>query len=76
MVSVGKEHRQTLFSVEYVKKKGFTSNVVVCVVSCRGQLTVSGVGDVMGQSRKLIYIAEDLMVDGEMYECVKRFGYL
>ena len=31
-----------------------TSCFVVGVVTCRGKLTVSGVGDVTGQSRKLI----------------------
>ena len=36
------------------KKKGFTNSAVVCAVTCRGYLTVSGVDDVMGQSRKLI----------------------
>ena len=41
MVSVGKECRKTLFS-------GFTSGAVVCVVTC------DGVGDVTGQSKKLI----------------------
>ena len=38
MVSVGKEYRQTLFSSQYVKNG----------------LAVSGVDNVMGQSRKLI----------------------
>ena len=38
-------------------------------------MTVSCVDDVMGQSRKLD-LAEDLMVDGETYECVKSFCYL
>ena len=49
------------------KKNGFTNGAVVCVVTCRGDV------DVMGQSRNL---AEDLMVDGETYECVKSFCYL
>ena len=53
MVYVGKQYRQTLFRVQYVKN-GFTRGAVVCVVTCRGYLTVSGVGDVTGQSRKLI----------------------
>ena len=52
-MSVGKEYRQTLFSEQYVKN-GFTNGAVVYVVTCRGWLTVSGVDDVMGQSRKLI----------------------
>ena len=47
MVSVGKEYMQTLFSAQYLKN-GFTNGAVACVV------TVSGVDDVMGQSRKLI----------------------
>ena len=47
MVSVGKECRQTLFSAQYVKI-GVTSGAVVCMV------TVSGVCDVTGQSKKLI----------------------
>ena len=38
---------------QYVKN-GFTSDAVVCVVTYRGWLTVSGVGDVTGQSKKLI----------------------
>ena len=53
MVSVGKEYRQTLFSEQYLKKlihKGCSG--------VRGDLSrvadVSGVDDVMGQSRKLI----------------------
>ena len=50
MVTVVKEYRQTLFSPQYVKN-GFTNGAVV---TCRGLLTVSGVDDVMGQSRKLI----------------------
>ena len=53
VVSVGKEYRQTLFIAQYVKN-GFTNGAVVCVVTCRGLLTVSGVDDVMGQYRKLI----------------------
>ena len=36
------------------KKNGFTSGAMVCAVTCRGLLTVSGVGDVTGQSKKLI----------------------
>ena len=32
---VGKEYRQTLFSVQYLKN-GFTSGAVVCVVTCHG----------------------------------------
>ena len=51
MVSVGKECRQTLLSAQYVKS-GFTSGEVV---TCRWWLTVSGVSDVTGQSKKLIY---------------------
>ena len=35
------------------KKHGFTKGAVVCMVTCHGLLTVSGVGDVMGQSKKL-----------------------
>ena len=34
VMSVGNECRQTLFSAQYVKKKGFTSGAVVCVVTC------------------------------------------
>ena len=34
VVSVGKEYRQTLFSVQHVQN-GFTSGAVVCVVTCR-----------------------------------------
>ena len=41
----------------------------------RSGLTISGVDDVMGQSRKFDLV-EDLMVDGETYECVKSFCYL
>ena len=39
------------------------------------QLTVSGVDDVMGTIQE-VDLAEDLMVDGETYECVKSFCYL
>ena len=53
MVSVGKECRKTLFSAQYVSE-GFAGGAVVCVVTCRGYLMVSGVGDVTGQSRNLI----------------------
>ena len=53
MVSVGKVYRQTLFSAQYVKN-GFTNCAVVCMVNCRVLLMVSGVDDVMGQSRKFI----------------------
>ena len=42
-----------LFNAQYVKNE-FTSSAVVCVATYRRQLTVSGVGDVTGQSRKLI----------------------
>ena len=50
---VGKEYRHTLFSAQHVKN-AFTSGAMVCMGTCRTYLTVSGVGDVMGQSRKLI----------------------
>ena len=43
-------------SVQYTvcKQTGFTSGAVVCVMTCLGWLTVLGVDDVTGQSRKLI----------------------
>ena len=73
MVSVEKEHRQTLFSAQYVKN-GFTNGAVLCVVT-------SWVADGFRCRRcdgtiQEVDLAEGLMVDGEIYECVKSFCYL
>ena len=66
MVSVGKEHRQTLFSAQYVKKMdsqrcsgvhGDLSRVADGIRCRRCDGTIQEVD-----------IAEDLMVDGETYE--------
>ena len=66
MVSVGKVYKQTLFSAQYVNN-GFTSGVVVAdgfrCRRCDGTI-------------QEVDLAEDLMVDGETYECVKSFCYL
>ena len=74
MVSVGKEYRRTLFSAQYVKKwiHKWCSGV-------RGDL--SRVADGFRCRRcdgtiQEVDLAEDLMVDGETYECVKSFCYL
>ena len=74
MVSVGKEYRQTLLRAQYVKN-GCTNGAVVL----RGDL--SRVADGFRCSRcdgtiQEVDLAEDLMVDGEIYECVKSFCYL
>ena len=68
MVYVGKEYRQTLFSALYVKN-GFTNGSGV-----RGDL--SQVADGFRCRRcdgpiQEVDLAEDLMVDGETYECVE-----
>ena len=69
MVSVGKEYRQTLFSEQYVKN-GFTNG-------CSGERgDLSRVADGFRCRRcdgtiQEVDLAEDLMVDGETYECVK-----
>ena len=58
-----------------VYKKRFTSGAVVCVVTCHGQLK----GFMYRRSAGTIqeaYLAEDLMVDGETYGCVKSFCYM
>ena len=66
MVYVVNEYRQTLFSAHYVKKLcGELSRVADSFrcMRCDGTIQESD-------------LAEDLMVDGEMYECVKRVCYL
>ena len=69
MVSVGKEYRRTLFSAQYVNN-GFTNGEVVCVVTDGFRC-----GRYDGTIQE-VDLAEDLMVDGETYECVKRSCYL
>ena len=74
MVSVGKEYRQTLFSGQYVKK---------CIhkrySGVRGDLSRVADGFICRRCDGTIqesHLAEDLMVDGETYGCVKSFCYL
>ena len=74
MVSVGKEYRQTLFSAQYVKKW-----IHKRCSGVRGD--VSRVADGFRCRRcdgtiQEVVLADNLMVDGERYECVKRFYYL
>ena len=64
--------RETLESAQYVKG-GFTSSVVVYVVTCRWYMTVSGVSDGTIQEADL---AEYIVVDGETYGSAKSFCYL
>ena len=74
MLSVGKEHRRTLFSAQYVKN-GFTNSVV----GVRGDLPRVADGFRCRRCDGTIQevdLAEDLMMDGETYECVKSFCYL
>ena len=74
MLSVGKKYRQTLFSAKYVKN-GFTNGAVVV----RGDLSRVAEGFRCRRCNGTIQevdLAEDLMVDGETYECVKSFCYL
>ena len=52
-------------------KKRFTNGAVVCVVTCRGFRCRQCDGTIQE-----VDLAEDLMVDGETYECVKSFCYL
>ena len=74
MVSVGKEDRQTLFSATVCQKwihkqcsgvRGDLSRVADGFRCRRCDGTIQEVD-----------LAEDLMVDGETYECVKSFCYL
>ena len=68
MVSVGKKSRRTLFIVQNVKI-GFTNGV-------RGDLSWVADGFMCRRCDGTIQeddLAEDLMVDGEMYEYVKSF---
>ena len=72
MVSVGKEYRQTLFSAQYVNN-GFTDGAVVCS-GVRGDLSRVAGGFRCGRCDGTVQevdLAEDLMVDGETYECVE-----
>ena len=71
---MGKEYRQTLLSAQYVKKwihkrcsgvRGDLSRVADGFRCRRYDGTIQEVD-----------LAEDLMVDGETYECVKSFCYL
>ena len=72
--SVGKECRQTLFSAHYVKKwihkrcsgvRGDLSQIADNFMCRRCDGTIQEAD-----------LAEDIMVDGETYGCVKRFCYL
>ena len=70
-MSVGKEYRQTLFSAQYVQN-GITNGAVVCVID------LSQVADGFRCRRcdwtiQEVDLAEDLLVDGETYKCVKSF---
>ena len=70
---MGKEYRQTLFSAQYVHN-GFTNGAVV-----RGDL--SRVADGFRCRRcngaiQEVDLAEELLLDGETYDCVKSFCYL
>ena len=74
MVSVGKEYMQTLFSAQYVKKM-----IHKRCSGVRGDL--SRVADGFRCRRcdgtiQEVDLAEDLIVDGEIYKCVKSFCYL
>ena len=75
MVSVGKEYRQTLFSTQYVKKKWIHKRCS----GVHGDLSRVADGFRCRRCDGTIQEAdldEDLMVDGETYECVKSFSYL
>ena len=71
MVSVRKEYKQTLFSAQYIKN-GFTNGAVVCVVRVVDNFRCSRCDGTIQE----VDLTEDLMVDGETYECVKSFCYL
>ena len=82
MVSVGKECMHTLFSAHYIKRihkwcsgvRGDLSRVAV-----RGDLSLVDDGFRCRRCDGIIQevdLAEDLMVDGETYGCVKNFYYL
>ena len=71
---MGKEYRQTLFSAQYLKKW-----IDKRCTGVRGDL--SRVADSFGCRRcdetiQEADLAEDLIVDGETYACVKSFCYL
>ena len=75
MVSVGKEYRQTLFSAQYVKKKYIHKRCS----GVRGDLLRVADGFRCRRCDGTIQevdLAEDLMVDGETYACVKSLCYL
>ena len=61
-MSVGKKCWQTLFSAQNVNNR-FTRGAVV---TCRWDLTVSGVGDVMGQSKKLNKLRTEWWIERHM----------
>ena len=63
MVSVGKEYRQTLFSAQYVKKLIHKRCSGFRCRRCDGTI-------------QEVDLAEELMVDGETFACVKSFCYL
>ena len=66
-----KESRKTLLIKPYVKS-GFKSGAVV---NCHWLLMGSGVSDMTRQIQEA-GLAENLVVDGETYGCVKSFCYL
>ena len=73
MVSGGKEYRRTLFSAPYEKLIHKRCSAV------RGDLSRVADGFRCRQCDGTIQevdLAENLMVDGETYECVKSFCYL
>ena len=73
-MSVGKEYRQTLFSAQYVQKWIHKRCSGVC-----GDLSWVAHGFSCRRCDGTIQevdLAEDLMVDGETYECVKSVCYL
>ena len=77
MLSVVNECRQTLVIVQQKKKSGFTSSVVMYMVTCRWGVHVDGSrckrcdGTIPEAN-----IAENLVVDGETYWCVNSFCFV
>ena len=71
---MGKEYRQTLFRAQYVKQwinkrcSGVRGNLLRVADGFRCRRCDGTIQEVN--------LAEDLMVDGETYECVKSFCYL
>ena len=74
MEYVGKEYRRTLFSAQYIKKM-----IHKRCSGVHGDLSLVADGFRCRRCDGTIQevdLAEDLMVDGETYECVKSFCYL